>query len=220
MPRNYFPNNDRELMDWLANFASVLDVNKAQVGLVADDVTPISDASDAFGIAYQSYQQQAGLASAASGLRNTKRAEAIEILRPLVRRVNNHPGMTDQLRRLLGLRTPDLAEAPEPITELLPILMLESWPGQVTVHWGPYPGNERINGKPSGVKGANIYRKKAGETAFQLVGFSGSSPYIDYIAGDGADYTYVARYRGTTEADLSKQSEANTVAARGMDLAA
>jgi hypothetical protein len=92
---------------------------------------------------------------------------------------------------------------------------LESAVGQVTVHWGPNPTNERINGKPLGVQGARIYRKKSGEDDFQIVGYARTSPFYDSVTGPGSDYTYYVRYQGTKATDLSPQSEEATVAARG-----
>jgi len=85
----------------------------------------------------------------------------------------------------------------------------------VVVHWGPYPSNERINGKPAGVKTANIYRKKDGEDDCALIGYASSSPYIDSITGPAADYTYIVRYRGTKATGVSIPSNAQTIAARG-----
>lgn len=74
--------------------------------------------------------------------------------------------------------------------------------------------NEWMNGKPEGVKGANICRKAAGEDKFQIIAFS-SSPYYDSITGPAKDYTYMVRYRGMNETDLSNESSDETVAARG-----
>ncbi|MBP6965581.1 MAG: hypothetical protein KBC96_14385 [Armatimonadetes bacterium] len=217
MAKDYVPSNDQVFDTWLLNFVTVLGVNKALVGLVADDLVPIEDAQGDFNAKYGTHVQQKQLARGATAAKINSRTDAEAVLRPLVKRIQNHPGMTDQLRTLLGLPTPAIiAMAAVPITELIPKIFLETVVGQVTVHWGPEPGNEMINGKPAGVKGANIYRTRAGEDAPTMIGYATRSPYYDDITGDGAEYTYFVRYRGTKQIDLSPPSDEATVAARGM----
>lgn len=218
MSGNYFPANDEHLRTWLMNFATVLGNNLAQVGLVAADVAPLDADLVDFDMALTNYLSQKTLMTSASNQKKETRAEAIETLRPLVRRIQEHPGMTDALRGLLGLPERGGGNIPlgeTPVTLLTPVLLLEPGVGQVIVHWGPNPKNERNNGKPAGVKSANIYRKQAGESSYQLVGTATKSPYLDPVTGPGTDYIYVVRYRGTNPLDLSNESEAAAVAARG-----
>ncbi len=216
---SYFPANDQQYSQWLDNFVTVLALNAATVGLVPDDLEPIETAKDSFAAKLADYTQKRQYAKAACAAKDTERRVSEEILRPLVKRINGHPGMTDQLRVMLGLKKEEMPQALPPIEQLVPEVYLESRVGLVTVHWGPNPLSERWNGKPSGVKGAVIYRRKTGEPDFRLIGFSTSSPFYDEISGDASDYTYVVRYRGTKTTDLSAPSPAETIAARG-DLAA
>ena len=222
MSRSYFPENDRALKDWFINFVTVLSNNLATFGLVAADVTPLDTDVNAFDGALTNYfAQQTLMASASSQKKETKTA-AIATLRPLVQRIQSHPAMTDALRSLLGLPERGggnivLSETPLPL--LKPLVALEPGQGQVIVHWGPEPGNERINGKPAGVKGAVICRKKLGEADFQMIGYATSSPFVDYVSGNAADYVYMVRYRGTKPTDVSEWSDEHTVAARGAQAA-
>lgn len=220
MGHDYVPPNDNEFKLWLANFVSILTVNASVVGLVPADLTPITAESDEFASALEGYQQQLSLTASASSNKKTRRTTAEGTLRPLVRRINNHPGMTDQLRSLLGLKPMGMAMDAIPIEELIPGIQLESAVGMVTVHWGPNPMNERMNGKPEGVKGANVYRKKAGEADYRILGYASASPYYDEISGDAADYVYYVRYRGTKASWLSKPSAMTKIAARGVEEAA
>ena len=215
MGRRYYPSNDQEFRTWLANFCTQLAGNAAQVGLVAADVDPIANANDAFDAALTSHINAQLAARAASGAKFTSRTDAESILKPLVRRICNHPGMTEALRGILGLNQPFIPQAETPISLLKPKAALEPGQGQVIVHWGPEPGNEHINGKPVGVRGAIICRKKTNEQNYQMVGYATSSPFIDYLSGDAADYMYMVRYRGTKQTDVSEWSDPQIIAARG-----
>jgi hypothetical protein len=217
LARNHIPTNSTRFSGWLTNFVTRLTAHAEEVGLVPADLTPISDADGSFGAALADFITQRRLAHAAAALKTTEQREAMAILRPLIQRVCTHPGMTDELRGLLGLGRDDLRQSPVPIKELpAPGLYLEASVGVVTIHWGPNPRNERSNGKPPGVKGCNIYRKKRGEEAFTRLEYVTSSPYYDPITGPAADYTYFACYRGSKPNELGRQSAEQTIAARGV----
>ena len=215
MGRDYVPSNDQQYEAWLANFVAMLTVNASAVGLAPADLTAITAAQDEFTGDYETFVQARMMAKSATGAKNTARAQSEEILRPLVQRIQKHPGMTDQLRALLGLTQQYIEASPIPLEDLMPNMRLEAKTGAVMVHWGTEPANEHTNGKPMGVKGANIYRKKAGDDDYQVVGFATVSPYIDRVMGPATDYTYVVRYRGTKQFDLSLESDPVTIAARG-----
>ena len=215
MRNDYVPSNNAVYDDWLANFVTALTANAATVGLVPADLTPIQDVQSDFTNARADHVAKKDLQNAAYSLLVNKRRDSEAILRPLVQRIQKHPGMTDDLRSLLRLSPQYLAEEGMPIEQLVPLIKLEADPGCVTIHWGPNPGNEHTNGKPEGVKSANIYRKQVGEASYQAIGNATKSPYYDAIGGPATDYTYYVRYRGTKQTDLSKQSDAHTIAARG-----
>lgn len=216
MPKDYFPANDRALRDWLTNFVANLTINAAAVGLLPADLVKITGDADEFAGRLTTYDEQKALLASASGAKKTARTEVIATLRPLVQRIQNHPGMNDQLRGLLGLplRNNELRIAGAMPPDI-PKMHLETKPGKVWVHFGTEPGNERQNGKPLGVKGCNIWRKKGDEPTYQLVAFQSASPYEDSVAGLAADYTYVVQYRGNKASDLGEWSVPGTIAARG-----
>ena len=95
----------------------------------------------------------------------------------------------------------------------VPGLVLDLKPGQVIVHFGTNPGDEQSNGKPVWAAGCNVYRKKAGETAFALLAFDTASPYVDSVTGAAANYAYKVAYRGVREGDEGAASPEQTVAA-------
>ncbi len=215
MSTNYFPSNDQAYRTWLLNFVTQLSGNLAQVGLVAADLTPLQLSSDTFDSSLSSHFSAQVAAKAASNKKTQDRGETEQLLRPLVQRICKHPGMDDALRGILGLPVPGSGGSEVPIGDLIPVVFLETSPGEVTVHWGPEPGNERINGKPAGVWAANIYRKKPADEQYVLVGASNSSPFRDLITGPASDYMYVVQYRAKDPAEVSRQSAAQIIAARG-----
>ena len=216
MARNDIPSKDSDLSSWMNTFVSALAANAGTFGLLSADMAPLSDANDAFGVALADYMNKKQAIDAALGLKSMTRTDALAELRPMIQRICKHPAMNDQLRGILGLGRDGELQSATPISLIpAPSLYLESVIGQVVVHWGPTPQNERTNGKPAGVRGCNIYRRKAGEDEYQMMNFVTSSPYVDSITGPAADYEYVARYRGTKTIDLGAQSDAATVAARG-----
>ncbi len=220
MGKTYYPPSDNDYDAWLANFVAMLTTNAGMVGLLPADLTPITTASADFTDKYAAALLQRSLAKSTTSAKVTSRTDSEDVLRPLVQRIQKHPGMTDALRSLLGLVPQYVQDMPLPITELTPKMYLESKIGQVTVHWGPNPSKENTNGKPAGVMAATIYRKKAGETDFQVIGLATRSPYYDEITGSGSDYTYYVRYRGAKQTDISAPSAEATVAARGLQAAA
>ncbi len=215
MSKSCIPYADQEYNSWLQNFVTQLLANVATFGMVASDVDALADSQSNFDAAYTNHKAAQLASKAATAQKVNRRDESLELLRPIVRRIQNHPGMTDALRGILGLVPQTIGESALPIDTLKPNMLLKTGPGKVFVHWGISPQNERLNRKPEGVLVGVVYRKKAGEEDYQMVGFSTSSPYVDTIVGTAEDYVYVVRYRGTDPKDVSLQSEAAMIAARG-----
>lgn len=220
MPKTYYPQNDQAYDAWLANFVTQLIANVAVFGMVAADVDALADAHSTFDGNLTSHKSAQLAARAATAQKTDSRQVSEDLLKPIVRRINNHPNMTNALRAILGLVPQTIVESAVPIETLQPLVYLEAGGGQVDVHWGPSPQNEQVNGRPEGVKSGLIYRKKLGEEVFQLIGYATKSPYIDYVTGSAADYMYAVRYRGSDPKDVSKLSEPAMVAASGEQLAA
>lgn len=215
MPR-MLSRNYNELEKWLSKFVATLEPHLAEFQMTEDDLDGLKSLDTAFIAAVEDYREKERALSAASSTRKDLRRAVMQDSRPIIDRINHHPAMTNGLRSQLGLRPTNLEpDLGTPIWQLKPLVHLEAFLGRVAVHWGPNPGNERMNGKPDGVKSAIIYRKAADEEKYQVVGYATRSPYYDSISGPATDYTYVVRYRGTEQTDLSNESRACTVAARG-----
>ncbi len=213
----YIPSNDSEFQAWLANFLNVLQAHLADLGLTVEDTMLLQNASNVFDNALTAHIAKQAEARSATVAKNDARDLTEAYLRMLVNEITNKRSMTNELREALGLplkgggRTVVAASS---VAET-PGIYLEAEQGKVIVHFGTSPLNEMMNGKPAGVRGCNIYRKKAGEEEFRMIAFSSASPYVDLITGPAADYTYFVQYRGAKASDLGGQSAEETIAARG-----
>jgi hypothetical protein len=100
---SYLPKNDQHFLAWIENFIQVLNVHLDEVGLISADIEPVEEAEALFAPALGIYFSRKILAEAATVGKNATRKGLEDIVRPLVRRISNHPGMTDELRELLGI---------------------------------------------------------------------------------------------------------------------
>ena len=213
---DYVPTNDAELNDWVANFRSAIAPLLAAVGLVAANIEPLTSAHDEFDGALTDWVAKQAAAKSSLESKKLRRRELDETLRPLVRQINNHTGMTNEIRALLGLHIPNGERRTRSMAGSdVPGMFLETRPGMVIVHFGTDPSNEQINGKPAWARGCNIYRKRAGESEFSLIAFDMASPYVDTVNGAAIDVTYKVAYRATRENDLGPISPEQTIAAGG-----
>ncbi len=218
MANDYVPANDAELASWTYNLVTGLTDHLVDLGLDAADIVPLQTDYTAFNTAHSSYGDKKLAFTAASNDKKNKKGALKDTIRPLVQRVQHAPGMTDEIRGELGLPVRS-APTTHSIGPETPAIFLESAIAKVVIHFGTNPTNERMNSRPAWAAGCNIYRRKAGETEFSLLAFQKASPYTDRITGDGTDYSYFVRYRGTDASQIGDQSGTETIAARG-DMAA
>ncbi len=209
------PFNDAELVNWAANFMTVLSANAASLGLVPENLAPVEAERVAFGQALLDHVQQQALAKAAVEKKKAQRRSFEAVLSPLVRWISSHPGMTSELRANLGLRVPVKGRTVARAGSEAPGLVLETRPGQVLVHFGTNLSNELLNGKPDWARGCVIFRRKGDEPSFSMIAFDIASPYLDRVTGPAVDVTYKVAYCGTRENDLGPMSPEQTVAAGG-----
>ena len=214
---SYYPSNDQQYNTWLVNFLAALETRVATFGLVAADLVPLQDAQLILSGLIDAHVTAQAAAQAATAVKDAGRQDSEDMLKSLVRQINNHPAMTNQIRAALGLPQRGVSTVSTSSVGMeVPDIYLVAMPGAINVHFGTTPANERTNNKPSWAKGCNIYRRKTGETEFSLIAFETSSPFTDAISGPAADYTYIVRYRGTRAADMGLESTPATIAASGL----
>jgi hypothetical protein len=213
---DYIPKNDTAFLNWVSSFTAVIIGYFTPLGLTGACTTAIEAAQSDFGAAVGLQSQKQLEAQGAVEAKKAARTALEQAVRPLVRQINNHPGMTNQMRAELGLNVPGgsgglaFGAGPE-----VPSMFLETKPGQVIVHFGTDASNEQHNGKPAWARGCMIYRKKANEADFSMIAFDTASPYVDMVPGNAVDVTYKVTYRGTKETNLGPMSPEQTIAAGG-----
>jgi len=112
--------------------------------------------------------------------------------------------MTNEERAAARLTVPDTTPTPadpEAIFAIAPpLLRLDfSIRHQVTLHWGPNPGNERNNARPSGTFGCEIQCARSGipedETRWMPLKINTKSPFLHHVHDtEPTTYAYRARY--------------------------
>lgn len=213
----WIPKNDTQFESWMENFLTVLPGHLADFGMVEDDIATLIMADAQFESRLTGHIAAQSAAKAATSAKDSARGVTELHLKTIVRRINNHPAMTNEIRDSLGLprRGAERSIVRVATTEQRPALFVETQRGAVYIHFGTNPVNERLNGKPEGVKGCNIYRKREGDPRFEMIVLATTSPYVDRVSGPASDYVYVARYRGTKADDLGPESLEAKIAAGG-----
>ena len=143
-------------------------------------------------------------AKAATATKNQALGEAIAMARDIAQRVQLDPNTTDADRAAAGLTMPAVGPTPTSADAIMALdppqqLLDFSIRHQVTVHWGPNPGNEHQNAKPHGVMGCEIQYAKgavpADETGWISLGLDTESPMQHHVTETTpTTYIYRARY--------------------------
>ena len=192
MGKNYIPKADAEFDEWFKNFALELPAIATAVGLPQNLVTQITAAYAEWKLVYQAQQQLENQYHAGTEAKRGVRSKDGKLIRTVTKLLQAFPDVTDAQRDLLDITVRDTKPtliSPEYVMELdPPLLKLDLQPGQVTIHFGVNPGDERRNAKPKDIAGAKIwYRVGGGE--WQWVGDDTNSPYRhDIELGEALEY--------------------------------
>ncbi len=164
---DFIPRDDANKLLWLANFNLWLGANGLTHGFTAGEITAFDNAySDASAAVVGNTSAQAA-ARATTVDKNAKLGAAVSLARADVQRLQNHPATTDADRAAAGVTVPDTIPTPADPNFILtvppPLLLLDfGVRRQVTIHWGPNPGDEANNGRPVGTIGCQVQQAKGG----------------------------------------------------------
>ncbi|MFH0888913.1 MAG: hypothetical protein V1871_06875 [Planctomycetota bacterium] len=196
MRRDYIPESDAEFNEWLAGFTAYIAAHYAELGLSATDKDNIVAANNDWKRDFSAHITAKNAARGAKGGKNNTRKMAESLARNLAQRSTVYPGTTNAHRASMGITVPDTnptQTAPEYVASLDPPLLLLDWSGrgQVVIHFGVNPGNEKENAKPMDIAGVKIwYRIKTGLPAeasaqagsWTFVADDTNSPYVHNLA--------------------------------------
>ena len=204
MPTRYIPQSEADKLFWLQNLSTKLPTYGASLGLAPAEMADLSAKT----VTATSSKTSADAAQAeARGAVQTKRltiADAEQFARSLVSRIQPHPSMTDAIRAELLITIRDTDPTPtsdDVIMTIEPPLVRLDWSvrRQVTIHWGPNPGDERSNGRPEGTVGAMLEWARGGiptnESSWSPIEIDTDSPYIHVLSETAPiALAYRARY--------------------------
>jgi hypothetical protein len=194
---DFIPASDAEFDTWIHNFTHYVSAHLAELGLVAADLTPITDSVTDWDTAFADQVAALAAAQGASQTKNSVRAALEGLVRPLIKRMQSHPGVTNAHRASMSITVPSTDRTAAAVPESRPVGTIDtSQRLRHTINFSDEstPGRR---GKPAGVTGCEIW-VKIGDPApvdpkeLHFVAMDTATPYVrDY---DGADGNKTAHY--------------------------
>ncbi|MGD9790231.1 MAG: hypothetical protein AB7Q00_01765 [Phycisphaerales bacterium] len=179
---DYIPGPDADFQAWVANFVTYANAHLVDLDLNAADMLPITSGQTAFNTAFAAQIAARAAALGATQNKDDRRADLTAAVRPLVRRLQASPDVTDAEKAALGIT---VAAEPSPIgpPTSAPICVIEC--GNRLQHTLRFADETTPNrkAKPAGVLGVEIWNKvgdapPAGEGELRFVAVDTSSPFV------------------------------------------
>ena len=164
---DFIPKDELGRIEWMKHFAGWMSAHGAGYGFSAAEIADLNADAGAADTAFQDCEVAQAAARAAVQAKKKRIADGLRRARRIVRELQPKPAMTDDARADAKITVPDRIPtpmSPDAIYEMdTPICVLDhSMPRQVTIHYGPNPGNERENGRPEGAIGVHIQYHRGG----------------------------------------------------------
>lgn len=197
---DYIPGGDAEFSAWLDNFVTYANANLAAIGLVAADLTPTTTAQSTWKTAYPAHITASAAALSARQAKDGARRGVEAAVRPLVRRLQASPAVSDAERASLGITVPDPGGTPVGPPTTMPVVRVECGARlQHTIHFTDSATPTR-KAKPAGVLGAEIWVNVL--------------PIGQPTPGDPDTFRFVALDPGRAAADIVRHRNARSFARR------
>ena len=193
---DYIPGPDANFQAWQSNFVTYANANLAALGLTAADMAPITANQTTWATAFPAHVAAVNAAKAAKQTKDEARAAYVAVIRPLVRRLQASPQVSDAERAALGIT---VRQEPSPIgpPTTSPICTIECGARlQQTLRFVDSATPTR-KAKPQGAIGVEIWNKvgtapPAGEADLRFVAVDTNSPYVmNFDSADGGKTNYV-----------------------------
>lgn len=189
------PGPDADYQAWVNNFVTYATANMGTLGLVAADLTPVSAGQTAFISGFADHIAARAAAQAAKQAKDQARRDLTAAIRPLVRRLQASPQVSDAEREALGIT---VAQNPGHIgpPTTAPVCTVECGARlQHTLRFVDESTPTR-RAKPPGVLGVEIWNKvgetpPASESELRFVAVDTSAPFVvNFTAADGGKTAY------------------------------
>ncbi len=205
---DYIPAPDGDFNSWQENFVTYANANLVNLGLLPADMTPVTTAQGSWKTAYPAHVAAAAAAQAARQTKDAARAAYLGAIRPLVRRLQASPAVSDAERAALGISVPDTTPSPVGPPKTRPVVNVDARQRlQHTIHFADEATPTR-KAKPAGVMGAEIWvhvlavgQPTPGDPAtFDFVALDTRTPYVlDFDAANGGQNAhYLLRWVNPT----------------------
>ncbi len=198
----YLPSSDLEFTMWMSTFIAYVSSNLAKFGLVAGDVTDIAAAEPGFNTARLAWDAAKTAAASASEDKKINRAACEELIRPLVARIQTHPGTTNVDRQEMAIPLRGSSNTPQSVTlqDNRPTANIDIRPHLkhvLRIQNSTDTGTSRA--KPAGALGAEVWLKigepPINNTDMRMVGVATRSPYVVEFAAEDANQPAYYRMR-------------------------
>lgn len=183
MPKDYIPQGDSELLEFVNNFIDKISGNEAAYGLTAGDTAQMTALRDTFQTDYNDNLSKQIDAQTARAKKDSSRDPLKGKTRECSQRVQTFPGTTDAMRQELQITVKDTEQSSIGAPETRPVAEIEiTAPLRHTINFYNEGGGGG-KGKPDGVKGAEIFCKIGGEATvdeddYKYLGTDTASPYL------------------------------------------
>ena len=205
---DYIPGGDAEFNAWLGNFVTYANANLAGLGLVAADMTPVTSAQGKWNGDYPAHIAAQANAQSLRAVKDASRAAVEAAVRPLVRRLQASPTVSDGERASLEITVPDPTGTPVAPPTTHPLVVVECGARlRHTIHFADSATPTR-RAKPAGVLGAEIWVKilpvgqppPTDPAALSFMALDTKTPYtLDFDGADGGKNAhYMLRWVSTT----------------------
>ena len=197
----YIPDSDETFETWQLHFVDVLaNSTPANLGVLPAELTALQTQSGAFQTLLGDFQDAQSSARSARSAKDAGRQTLEGTIRPLVRRLQASPAMTDELRVALGITVADTTiSRPAATTMTRPTVTVDTSGRLAHVLDFRDEATLERRAKPAGVRGCEIWVKIGGTPPAEIA--HGQDPGdMRFLALDTAT-PYLAAY---SEADAGK----------------
>ncbi len=191
---NYMPRSDADFNNWQGNFIATLTNYLTDLGLTAEEITPITTAQTTWTTAYNNHIAAQSAAESARQDKDDSRKQYKSLLRQLVNQLQVNPQMTDAMRQGLGITVSKSTASSlgEPTTRPIPRVELKGR-YQLEIHFVDETTPTR-KAKPSGVMGSEIWLKigdppPTDPQELTFVALDTATPYVMEFKGEDVGKT-------------------------------
>lgn len=196
MPKDYIPQRDDELINWLDNFYTQLTAKKAALNVPDAALAKLANVKDDFAAKVADADAKRIAYEAALEAEKDARRVAIAEARLLAQQVQRETGITNTDRAELGLTVPDTKPTAPPVPDSFPVVVVDTSKRlQHSLKLGDSKNPTR-RARPEGVEYAelNAYVGTTPPTdtsQFKLLGIVKKSPHIvEHQSADAGKTAY------------------------------